>query len=34
MVKNIYKNHNEEERKKAFTRLYIEIINKLIKLSK
>ena len=32
-VQNIFKNHNEEERKKEFTRLWIEIINKTIKLN-
>lgn len=32
-VKNIFKNQNEEERKNALTKLYIEIIQKLIKLN-
>jgi len=30
-VKNIFKSQNEEDRKKAFTKLCAEIINKLIK---
>jgi len=31
-IKNIFKNQNKEYRKNAFTKLYIDIINNLIKL--
>ena len=33
-IKNIFKNIDEEERKKVFTKLCIQIIRKMIKLNK
>lgn len=34
VIVNVFKNQNDDKRKEVFTNLYIEIINKLIKINK